>query len=101
MDAVSDRELLLLGILSMWRQDMGPWAETLDVPEATDWLTGSVRLWDANIDISVKISAAASFQSLNEAVIHMLPTDPFFDLFVGFQQHAAFVLFLSLAQYEG
>lgn len=67
--------------------------ESVDLPEAIDWTAGSLKVWDAPVDVSVKISAAASFHQITGAIFTMVPSDPHFDIIVGWLKHAALVLF--------
>lgn len=67
----------------------------LDSAEAEDWLKLSLKIWDAPVDVSVKISAATSFRLISDAVFVMVPSDPYFDLIVNFVAHAKSVASFS------
>ena len=78
-DTLTDRELLLLSILAMWRSDPSLLLMNYDKPEIEEWVPAATRLWDSPIDISVKISASTSFHLIGEALYQMIPSDDFFD----------------------
>lgn len=80
----------------MWRCEADFYMTDLDIAEAEEWLKLSLKIWDAPVDISVKISAATSFRLISDAVFVMVPSDPHFDLIVNFVAHAKSVRFLLL-----
>lgn len=67
----------------------------LSIVEAEEWLRLSLKIWDAPVDVSVKISAATSFRLISDAVFVMVPSDPHFDLIVNFVGHSKSVAFTS------
>jgi hypothetical protein len=60
-DALSDRELLLLAVLSMWRSDADFYMTDLTIVEAEEWLKLSLKIWDAPVDVSVKYLSSNFF----------------------------------------
>lgn len=68
----------------MWRCEADFYMTELDSAEAEEWLKLSLKIWDAPVDVSVKISAATSFRLISDAVFFMVPSDPHFDLIVNF-----------------
>ncbi|KAG6849386.1 hypothetical protein H0H93_008893 [Arthromyces matolae] len=58
---LSDREVLLLGILSLWRASPLFHFKDLTHPDIQIWSETSNKIWDTNLDISVKVSSASCF----------------------------------------
>ncbi|PPQ78909.1 hypothetical protein CVT25_002369 [Psilocybe cyanescens] len=66
-EPLNDREVLILGILSLWRATplfmMKGLSSTAD---ADSWVNMAVKLWEAPIDISVKVSTASCMRRLSQ-----------------------------------
>ncbi|KAG6919754.1 hypothetical protein DXG01_001588 [Tephrocybe rancida] len=77
--ALSDREVLILGILSLWRTSPFFHMKDLTLPFINEWVDTSNKLWDTNLDISVKVSTASCFykalDNLYNAPINTESTD--------------------------
>ncbi|GLB34218.1 putative GTPase-activator protein for Ras-like GTPases [Lyophyllum shimeji] len=58
---LSDREVLLLAMLSLWRTDPVFHIKNITVPGIEEWVETSNKVWDANLDIAVKVSSASCF----------------------------------------
>ncbi|KAG6857003.1 hypothetical protein H0H87_011097 [Tephrocybe sp. NHM501043] len=58
---LSDREVLLLGILSLWRTSPSFHIKDLTIPVIVQWVETSNKVWDSNLDISVKVSTSSCF----------------------------------------
>lgn len=71
-----DREVLILAILSLWRMSPDFGFKYLSEEEIDSWTTAVARLWNAQIDYSVKASLGISSRKLTEHVFTYLPTDP-------------------------
>ncbi|KAF8638594.1 hypothetical protein AX17_002135 [Amanita inopinata Kibby_2008] len=61
---LSDREVLLLGILSLWRTSPPFVFIGFSDSDADEWLDITNKVWDANMDVSVKISAASCYRTV-------------------------------------
>ena len=76
-EPLSDREVLILGILSLWRSRWTFLTYGLDSEEEIDaWVPIPVKVWEAPIDISVKISVTYCQRILTEATFGMIPQSP-------------------------
>ncbi|KAG5638079.1 hypothetical protein H0H81_001929 [Sphagnurus paluster] len=64
---LSDREVLLLAIMSLWRTSPSFHMKHMNLPEIEEWVDTSNKIWEATLDISVKVSAASCF--------HMVATE--------------------------
>ncbi|KAG6854445.1 hypothetical protein C0991_006524 [Blastosporella zonata] len=63
---LTDREVLLLGILSLWRTSPLFHMKDLTLPVIVDWVDTSNKIWETGLDISVKVSTASCFyEALN------------------------------------
>jgi hypothetical protein len=60
-------------------------------PEIEQWIPVASKIWNAPIDVSVKISASTSFHLISAVIFHMIPTDDFFDGIVTWVAQAASV----------
>lgn len=67
-EPLTDREILILGILSLWRSTPMFFTNGIETPEdITNWVNVAVKLWEAPIDISVKISTASTLRKICES----------------------------------
>jgi hypothetical protein len=66
-EKLSDKEILLLGVLSLWRHSSAFYMTLAAETEIQEWFSVSLKLWEAPIDDTVKISAACSFRLFVEA----------------------------------
>lgn len=79
---LSDREVLLLGILSLWRASPLFYLRNVQLTDIDEWVATAVKLWEAPIDTSIKVSTASCFKMVADMTYVLGPTDPFFDLLV-------------------
>lgn len=75
-ETLTDKDLLLLAILSLWRADFSYSMLPVDEEDSLQWSITFTRIWDSEADTSVKISAATSFQCLVDMFFRMTPADP-------------------------
>ena len=78
-ETVSDRELLNIGILHLWRKSI-EWS-FFEWPrqEMIDWIPRAIRIWEEQSDASVQYSMAQAFAHLAASVDKMRPSDPFYE----------------------
>jgi hypothetical protein len=84
---LSDREVLLMGILSVWRSNPLFHLKTITENEIDEWVATAIKTWEAPMDISVKSSNASSFRFLVEDTYAASPNEipePYFGLMVKF-----------------
>ncbi|KAG6896188.1 hypothetical protein C0992_009811 [Termitomyces sp. T32_za158] len=55
---LSDREVLLFGVIALWRTCPLFHVKTLTIPRIEEWLEAANKLWSTDLDISIKLSAA-------------------------------------------
>lgn len=75
LEPLSDREVLILGILSLWR--LSPIFFQKGIHTADDmekWVDVASKLWEAPIDISVKVSTASCFRKVSEQTFMTPPS---------------------------
>jgi hypothetical protein len=87
-ETLSDREALLLGILSLWQTRVSFFLQTLQKGEVDEWTTAAIRLWETTVDISIRIATACSFQLIAEIAFTMRPTDAFYEAIISWMKHA-------------
>ncbi|KAF9527976.1 hypothetical protein CPB83DRAFT_363170 [Crepidotus variabilis] len=76
-EPLSDRELLLLGILSLWRKVPEFYTVGLNsFEDHLNWQKIAVKLWEAPLDISVKLSTATTMQRVSARSFMMPSGDP-------------------------
>jgi hypothetical protein len=95
-DMLSDRELLLLSILSMWRSDPIWFMMGLDKTELEEWLPASARVWDSSLDITVKISASTNLLTICDTIFDFAFPDEVFEPFAIYFERGALVVFFFL-----
>ncbi|KAG7097519.1 hypothetical protein E1B28_004862 [Marasmius oreades] len=78
---LSDREVLLLAILSLWRARPTFFLTNMQEKDNTSWniFFSTTKLWEANVDNSVKISNAATVLLKAEVGIMLSPQDPLYE----------------------
>lgn len=84
---LSEREVLLMGILSVWRANPLFHLKTITEGEVDEWVATTVKIWEAPMDLSVKSSNASSFKLLVEAAYDSSPSEmpePYFSLMIRF-----------------
>ncbi|KAG8218508.1 hypothetical protein J3R82DRAFT_4145 [Butyriboletus roseoflavus] len=75
-ETLTDKDLLLLAILALWRADLSYSMLPVDEEDSLQWSITFTRIWDSEADTSVKISAATTFQWLVDLFFRMSPEDP-------------------------
>jgi hypothetical protein len=66
-EPLPERDVLMLGILSLWRLDLTFFEQGIEsLQDIEDWAKVSGKLWDAPIDISVKILTATTLRKVSE-----------------------------------
>ncbi|KAF8559154.1 hypothetical protein OG21DRAFT_1570167 [Imleria badia] len=75
-ETLTDKDLLLLAILALWRADLSYSMLPIDEEDSPQWSITFTRVWDSEADTSVKIAAATTFQSLVDMFFRMSPEDP-------------------------
>lgn len=75
-ETLTDKDLLLLAILALWRADFCYSMLPIDEEDSLQWSITFTRIWDSEADTSVKISAATTFQCLVDMFFRMSPEDP-------------------------
>ncbi|KAF7975643.1 hypothetical protein HWV62_9093 [Athelia sp. TMB] len=76
----SDRDLLLLSILALWRTHPNMHMSDYQVPEIEDFIGASLKIYTAAIDKTIKISFAASLIAMSEMLFTITPAEMYFDL---------------------
>lgn len=75
-EPLSDREVLVMGILSMWRRNPTIFMIGLhSMEDHITWNKAAVKLWEASFDVSVKMSVAATMQKVSSETFMTPPTD--------------------------
>ncbi|KAF4620069.1 hypothetical protein D9613_004830 [Agrocybe pediades] len=74
-EPLSEREVLILSILSLWREDLGFFMKIINKENIDNWLTVIDKLWVAPIDTSVKVSTARCMTKITEQSISTTPVD--------------------------
>ena len=75
-EPLSDREVLVLGILSMWRRDSGFFMVGLhSMQDHIDWNNTALKLWESPLDIAIKMSTAATMQKVSSETFMTPPVD--------------------------
>jgi neurofibromin 1 len=72
---LSDREVLMLGILSLWRTHSMFHFKNMPEEEVEQWVVTTEQVWAGPTDISVKMSGAGTFRVIVENLFAALSTD--------------------------
>ena len=73
---LTDREVLILGILSLFRASPRVFFRAVRDVDPDEWLKTSIKLWETNLDLSVKISIANTCSAISAAVFAAPPNHP-------------------------
>ncbi|KAL0576959.1 Ras GTPase activating protein ira2 [Marasmius crinis-equi] len=78
---LTDREVLLLAILSLWRARPTFFLTSMEDRDNASWniIFSTAKLWEANVDNSVKISTAATVLLKAEVGFMLSPQDPLYE----------------------
>ncbi|KAJ7265356.1 hypothetical protein B0H12DRAFT_1201035 [Mycena haematopus] len=98
---LQDGEVLILGILSLWRKSPAFYHLTPGEQPGADWMDSLIRLWESSVDNSLKASAIANllisvysvFQTPNE----VLGPDGLSDIFSEFLKYTVSNAFFCLS----
>jgi len=74
-EPLSEREVLILSILSLWRENLGFFMKVINKENIDNWVTVIDKLWVASIDTSVKISTARCMTKITERSITATEVD--------------------------
>ena len=76
-EPLSEKEVLILAIFSLWRLSMTFFQQGLEtMNDIESFVKAAVNLWEAPIDISVKMSTASCMQVVAEQTFMIPPTAP-------------------------
>ena len=76
LETLSSRDVLLLGILAMWRADVYLQLKNLTPADIEDYLIAASKIWEAPMDMSVRLSRATGFHMLAERLCTSMTNDP-------------------------
>jgi len=76
LETLSSREVLLLGILAVWRADVYFQLKNLTPTDIEVYLTAASKIWEAPMDMSVRLSRATGFHMLAERLYASMASDP-------------------------
>lgn len=79
-EALTDRELLMLGILSLWRVDPAFHTTSASSADLEEWVAVVVKIWEAPVDNSVKVSTTTCLCHLAMNTFRATPSAPHFPL---------------------
>jgi hypothetical protein len=88
---LNDREVLLLGVFSLWRINTAFRFKNMTESDIQDWIATMDKIWEAPIDHSVKVSGANALRLTVETVFATSPAEPADPLMVKFIQVALYV----------
>lgn len=74
-DPLHDRDILVLGILSLWRSSPGFTMKGLVDDEMDRVFAITSKIWDSNLDICVKVSTACCLAKMTELAFWSPPKD--------------------------
>lgn len=73
--SLSDRDILMLGILALWRTNARFHFQDMTQEEAEAWIITSHGVWTGNTDISIKMSGAGTYRVILENLFATMSTD--------------------------
>ncbi|KAH9981838.1 hypothetical protein BJV74DRAFT_778311 [Russula compacta] len=77
-ETVSDRELVLIAILGLWRANLG-WTFTgLTQGEMDSWMPKALAVWEQQADTSVQYSIAVALGQVGSQLDQLRPNDPLY-----------------------
>ncbi|KDQ64130.1 hypothetical protein JAAARDRAFT_118551 [Jaapia argillacea MUCL 33604] len=95
-ETLSDRELLILAICSLWRANYHYYFIALQILDTPDWVPVAIKVWESPMDSCVKQSSAWSIRYLGELIFSMTPNDKYFKDAVLWMKLAIPSTFISL-----
>lgn len=67
----------MLGILSLWRLQAEFYVVGLEsLDDHLNWVNSAVKLWEAPLDISVKLSVATTMRRVSSSAFYLPEDDP-------------------------
>ncbi|GAW06426.1 ras gtpase activator [Lentinula edodes] len=97
VDPLNDRDLLVLGILSVWRNHFIFYYADMPENEFTMWTNLTMRIYDSSLDLAVKIAAASANLRTFEKTLHLDFSDPNNALIVGWTRNTLYQMLTSVA----
>lgn len=70
-----DHEVLLLGILSLWRVHSPFHFKDMTEQEVEEWIIAANSVWDGSADVMVKLSGTGTFRAVTEIPFAAISTD--------------------------
>jgi hypothetical protein len=93
-EPLTDREVLVLGVLSLWRSSPIFFTHGVKTQaEVDNWIRITVGLWEAPIDVSVKISTSSMLGKITESAFMSTQTDDTARLVLQIVKSALYVFF--------
>ncbi|KAF5369620.1 hypothetical protein D9757_010458 [Collybiopsis confluens] len=97
-DPLTDRELLVLGILSVWQSRWTFFFAEIPENEFTTWTGLPLRIFESSLDIAVKISAASATLREYEMAFNQLDlSDQKYKMFIGWLKNSLCQMLSSIA----
>ncbi|TFK43927.1 hypothetical protein BDQ12DRAFT_702865 [Crucibulum laeve] len=96
-EPLSDREILLLGILSLWRASPTFFMNGVTQEQLESWITSASKMWDAPIDMTVKVSISSCLRSVGQLAYNTSPADPNHEAMITLMKMALPVTLISVA----
>jgi hypothetical protein len=92
---LQDGEVLILGLLALWRVYPGFYQTDSSNQPGTEWVEGTIRLWESSIDMSVKaalianlvLSVNAVLQTPSASQLQAMGEPGLSELLTGFLRH--------------
>lgn len=76
-EPLSEREVLILAVLSVWRLDPVFFSQGVQTAEdMQNWVVIAVDMWEAPLDISVKVSTVSAMRKVSEYTFMIPPSAP-------------------------
>jgi hypothetical protein len=82
---LNDAEVLVLGILSLWRGGPSFFYDDSNDPGA-EWTDSSVRIWESTVDNSVKASALTNAIMVAQPILQAPSLGPRTEMMTGFMK---------------
>ncbi|TFY83118.1 hypothetical protein EWM64_g893 [Hericium alpestre] len=83
-ETVGDRELLIIGILHLWRNSIHWFGANMTEEEMLSWIPSFLRIWEDQADSSLQWSSSLAIAKTTAQMYAMRPTDPAFPMFLRF-----------------
>ncbi|TRM67484.1 hypothetical protein BD626DRAFT_544948 [Schizophyllum amplum] len=86
-EPLSDREVLLLAVIAVWRTDPEIFVEGIRNEQGGDFLKAVVKLWDPNIDASVTLSGSNMYKVMTDYAYSLPREHPDLHFLVAISKH--------------